>query len=114
MQERRGIGGSWDDDLRERLKDPEFKEEYEKELALVELGISIARAREKAGLTQKEVAARASMKQEAISRLENGYNAKIGTLLRVADALGASMKIEFPEKDKKQKSKQQRAAERSA
>lgn len=57
-------------------------------------GIAIRDAREEAGLSQTELAARVGMAQSALSRIEAGRaNLTLGTLQRVADALGVPLKL---------------------
>lgn len=56
-----------------------------------ELGRRVRAAREAARLTQEEAAAAASIDYKRWQRLEQGtVNATVRTLVRVADALGAS------------------------
>lgn len=51
-------------------------------------------ARQRAGLTQAELARRANTKQGTISGIENGtQNATIDTLNRIADALGMRVSL---------------------
>lgn len=89
----------FDDFLREQLKDPEFREEYEAlqpERALIQAMID---ARKKAGLTQKELSERTGIAQGDISKLENGNaNPSIHTLQRIAYAMGMTLKVEFVER----------------
>lgn len=57
---------------------------------------SIIKARNEAGLTQAELAARTGLKQPNISRLEKGErNPDLDTLNKVAEALGYSLKEFF-------------------
>ncbi len=82
--------------LNEQLKDPEIKAEYdalEPEFAIIRAMID---ARERQGLTQKELSARTGIAQADISKLENGNaNPSIKTLRRLASGLGCRLKIEF-------------------
>ena len=82
--------------LNEQLEDPEFKAEYdalEPEFAIIRAMID---ARERQGMTQKELSARTGIAQADISKLENGNaNPSIKTLKRLASALGCRLKIEF-------------------
>ena len=60
------------------------------------IGLAIARARARAGLTQQELAARAGTSQPAIARLERGQaRPTLATLERVADAAGCVLRIEL-------------------
>ena len=79
--------------VKEHLKDPEVQEAYhalETEFALVRQLINL---RKKIGLSQRELAQRAGMQQPVIARLEGGRPASLGTLRRVAEALGAQVKV---------------------
>ena len=82
--------------LQEQLKDPELKAEYdalEPEFAIIRAMID---ARERQGITQKELASRTGIAQADISELENGNaNPSIKTLKRLASGLGCRLKIEF-------------------
>ena len=86
----------FDDWLAEKLKNPEFKRFYEEESKRMNIAIKIVQAREAAGLTQKELAARMGTTLQVISQLESGncsYTLK--TLEKVATAIGAHLKIDF-------------------
>ena len=81
------------DFLKEQLKDPEFRAEYdalEGEFALIRQLIDL---RIKRGLSQRKLAERAGMQQPTIARLEGGQPASLQTLRRVAEALGADVKV---------------------
>ncbi len=87
----------------EQMKNPEFREEWGKldpEFVLIE---SILRAREKAGLTQAELARRVGTKQPALSRLERGgfRTATVDTLKRIAHALDSELVITLQPLEKK-------------
>lgn len=86
----------FDDFLKEQLKDPEIKKEYdalEPEFAIIK---AIIDARIESGLTQKELSERTGIAQSDISKLENGNaNPSIRTLKRLANAMGKTLKIEF-------------------
>lgn len=86
----------FNDFLKEQLKDPEIKLEYdalEPEFAIVQAMID---ARKRKGITQKELSERTGIAQGDISKLENGNgNPSIKTLQRLAAAMNMSLKIEF-------------------
>ncbi len=87
----------------EQMKDPEFKEEWDKldtEFALIE---SIIKARETAGLTQAELAKMIGTKQPALSRLERGgfKTATVETLTKIARALNAELIIKVQPAERK-------------
>ncbi len=87
---------TYDDFLKEQLKDPELKAEYdalEPEFAIIQAMID---ARKESGLTQKELAARTGIAQADISKLEHGNaNPSLRTLQRLAAGMGRKLKIEF-------------------
>jgi predicted transcriptional regulator len=87
---------SLEDFLKEQLKDPELRAEYEAlepEFAIIQAMID---ARKNTGLTQKELAEKTGITQADISKLENGNaNPSLKTLRRLAKGLGMRLKIEF-------------------
>jgi ribosome-binding protein aMBF1 (putative translation factor) len=78
------------DTLRRKwMKDPMFRAEYERIGPGMELAMTLAEARRKAGLTQAELAARMKTSQAAVARIESGHGApKWDTIERYARALG--------------------------
>lgn len=85
----------FDDYLTEYLKNKEAKEMFEFENAKLESAVALMKARENAGLTQRELAELANVPQSTISRIEKGYNTSFDTLSKIAFALGKQLKIEF-------------------
>ena len=90
------MNNKFDDFLKDQMKDPEFRKEYEAlqpERAVIQ---AIIDARRSVGLTQKELSERTGIAQGDISKLENGNaNPSVRTLQRLADGLGMTLKIEF-------------------
>jgi hypothetical protein len=88
---------------KQQMQDPEIRDLVEKELADLELGITIAKLREQENLNQTQLAARAGMNASKISLIEtSARNVTLSTLARVAHALNTRIKIEFvPVKAKK-------------
>ncbi|NLD03377.1 MAG: helix-turn-helix transcriptional regulator [Clostridiales bacterium] len=82
--------------LTEQLKDSAFKAEYdalEAEFAIIQAMIT---ARQKTGMTQKQLAERTGIHQSDISKLERGNgNPSLRTLSRLAEGLGMKLKVEF-------------------
>ena len=63
----------------------------------VEFRGKLIEARKQAQLSQAEISKRSGLKQQAISRLENGYQDRsitLPTLLRYIDALGLSLSLQ--------------------
>lgn len=81
------------DDLNNKLKDKKFAEGYEKELHAARLAIEFAQAREDQGLTQSDLAARAHITQQQLSKVENAKACKLETAMKVADALGMDLTL---------------------
>jgi len=79
--------------LREKLKVPEFKEMFDEETELLRIGLEIAEARKKMGISQTELAKRAHVTQQQVSRIENGVNSNVLTLLRVCRALSLTCRV---------------------
>lgn len=82
--------------LKQELKDPEFRHEYEKvqtEFAPIR---AILDARRTKGITQAKIAKKMGTTQSVIARLESGNaNPSLRFLQRLADALGARLEIKF-------------------
>lgn len=82
------------EDLKKRLKDPEFGKAYEEADAEVRLAIAVAEARERAGMTQAELARKLHTKQSNISRIERGtQNLTLTSLENIARALHCRLEI---------------------
>lgn len=83
--------------LREDLKDPEFRRHFEEERRALALALKIAKLRERKGLTQQEFARLMGTSQQAVSRIESGeYEGfTLKTLEKIAEATGTQLKIEF-------------------
>lgn len=90
------------DFLKEQLKDPEFKKEYDALDAEFSIVQAMLDARKNAGLTQKDLATRTGIAQADISKLESGRgNPSLRTLQRLADGMGMKLKLEFVPADRK-------------
>jgi len=84
------------DHLKEQLKDPEFRSEYEALEPEYEIIRQIILARNELNMTQEELAERTGIKQSNISRLEKGtYNPSLSSLKEVAKGLNKELHIEF-------------------
>ena len=78
-----------------KIGSPE-REQYEKELSDLMIGMQIRNGRIKLDLTQQELATRVGKKREFISRIEiDGSNLTIKTLRDIVEVgLGGTLKIE--------------------
>ncbi|HEX3131454.1 MAG TPA: helix-turn-helix transcriptional regulator [Thermoanaerobaculia bacterium] len=77
-------------------RDPEFADELESGYTDFKVGALLRQAREKAGLTQDQVAERLSTKKSAISRIENSAGSiRFSTLERYARAIGWQLSLEL-------------------
>ena len=87
--------------MAEQLKNPEFREEYDKIQPELDVIRELVEARISQNLTQKELAARTGIDQADISKLENGSrNPSLNLLKRLADGMGMVLRIEFVPKRK--------------
>ncbi|HED08875.1 MAG TPA: XRE family transcriptional regulator [Ignavibacteria bacterium] len=83
--------------LNKRLKNDDFKSEYEGFQEEFELAKQVINLRIKAKLTQKELAEKAGTSQPAIARLESGNykNLSLSFLRRIGDVFGVQPYIQF-------------------
>jgi DNA-binding XRE family transcriptional regulator len=79
--------------LNEQLKDPQFRQAFEEEKRLLELGLKIAEARENQGLSQKELAQKCNVTQQQLSKIENGVNCNLLTFMKVSSTLGLTINL---------------------
>jgi len=76
--------------------DPEFAEGYDEGYEQFKFGVMLQMSREKAGMTQEEVAQKLGTKKSAISRIENhAENITLSTLHKYAKALGKKVNLEI-------------------
>jgi len=82
--------------LADKMKNPEFRAEYEAlepEFVIMQAMID---ARKSTGLTQKQLSERAGIAQGDISKLESGSaNPSLRTLQRLAGAMNMRLRVEF-------------------
>ena len=87
---------TFDDFLKDSLKNPEIKAEYDKlqpEFAVIR---AVIEARMKKGLTQKLLAGKIGTTQSVISRLESGRgNPSLAFLQRLALAFNTHLEVHF-------------------
>ena len=87
--------------LKEQLDDPAFARRFERAGQAWDVALQIAALRQRAGLSQKELARRVKTSQQQICRLESpGYEGhSLSMLRRVARELSARVRVVFePEK----------------
>ena len=80
-------------DFLRKMKDTEFKAEYEAEKVKLTSAVALMKARESAGLTQRELAALATVPQSTIARIERGDNTSFERLSKLASALGKTLTV---------------------
>lgn len=87
---------TFDDYLKEQLKDPEFEKEYDYIKPEIEIMKMLIKARNEEKLTQKALSERVGIDQSDISKLENGNaNPTLKVLQRLADGLNKKLEIKF-------------------
>jgi transcriptional regulator with XRE-family HTH domain len=87
--------------LEEQLKDPLFAERFEKAGEAWDVALQLAALRERAGLSQKDLACKLHTSQQNISRLESpSYEGhSLAMLRRVAEVLGATVHVTLSAKE---------------
>lgn len=84
------------DYLKEQLKDPKFKKEWDKQEPAYQVGRELIKSRIEAKISQRQLAKRAKTTQAVISRIENmSVSPTVGLLQKLAEALGKEVKIKF-------------------
>ena len=82
--------------LAERMREPEFKVEYEALEPEFEIVQAIIDARKISGFTQKQLAEKTGIAQGDISKIENGEaNPSLKTLKRLASGIDMKLHLEF-------------------
>jgi ribosome-binding protein aMBF1 (putative translation factor) len=85
-----------DDSLKRKLQNPEFRAAYDAEDKRIELVLQIIKLRQRRGMTQSDLAKAIGTRQANVSRLERfDANLTLGTLEKVAQALGANLQIDL-------------------
>ena len=87
--------------LEEQLRDPDFAERFKRAGEAWDVALQIAALREKAGLSQRDLARKLKTSQQNISRLESpSYEGHSLTMLRrVAEVLGATVRVTLAPKE---------------
>lgn len=87
---------SYNDYKKKALQDPDVKAEYDALQSEYDIIQAMIDARNKEGLTQKELSERTGITQADISRIENGTrNPSLKMVKRLANGLGMRLKLEF-------------------
>ena len=82
--------------LKEQMKNPTFKKEWDKSEMEYQLMMMVLKARSEQKLTQSELAQRTGIRQSNISRSEKGQAMpSIATLCKIAHGLGKKLEIKF-------------------
>ena len=85
---------SFDESLKEALKNPEWKKEYDALEVEFSIITQMLEKRLAKGMTQKQLAERVGTKQSAIARLESGNsNPSVAFLEKISKALGGKLQI---------------------
>lgn len=83
-------------DLKKRLKDPEFRKAWEESEAEYQISRALIAARIDRKISQRALAKKADTTQAVISRLENmSANPSIGLIQKVASALNLKLKVQL-------------------
>jgi DNA-binding XRE family transcriptional regulator len=87
--------------LEKQLQDPVFAQRFEQAGEGWDVALQLAALREKAGLSQKELARKLKTSQQQISRLESpSYEGhSLSMLRRVAAVLGASVRVSITSRE---------------
>ena len=79
--------------LKQKLRDQKFRKIFEEERLLAEISLRIYEMREKLNLSQNDLAKRAMITQQQLSKIENGINCNLTTFLKVCQALGLTIDL---------------------
>ena len=91
---------TFEEDLREKLKDKKFKEGYDDLEASYTLIETLIRTRNEEGITQAELAKRTGIAQSELSKIETGEaNPSLKRINRIAKGLGRKVQITFAPRD---------------
>lgn len=89
---------SLDNVILDARTDPEFEGHFERELLINKIANTIYACRNKAELTQSELAERSGTSQPVIARLESGNDSRVPSLdllSRIAQATGKKLSLSF-------------------
>jgi ribosome-binding protein aMBF1 (putative translation factor) len=84
------------DSLKKRLRDPEFRQAWERTALARAVALRLVEYRAENGLSQSALARKLQMQQPAIARLEAGdHNPSMETLMRLSKGLGIDFHIDI-------------------
>ncbi len=79
--------------LNEKLEDKQFKQLYDEEREMLQLSLQVLNTRKNLGLSQDELARKAHITQQQLSRIESGMNYTLSTLLKVCQVLRVKLNL---------------------
>jgi predicted transcriptional regulator len=79
--------------LNKKLKDKKFKQFYDEEREMLELSMQVLNTRKNLGMSQDELARKAHITQQQLSRIESGMNYTLSTLLKVCQVLQVKLNL---------------------
>ncbi|MBL7036711.1 helix-turn-helix transcriptional regulator [Candidatus Microgenomates bacterium] len=86
----------FDNFLKEQLKDPEFKNEWDKSEPAYQVGRQLIKSRIEQSISQRQLAKKAKTTQAVISRIETmTVSPTINLLQKIASAMGKKLEISF-------------------
>jgi ribosome-binding protein aMBF1 (putative translation factor) len=77
--------------LKEQMRDPRFAKGYKEEKTVIELAVRIAKERNRLGISQADLAKKARITTQQLSRVENAANCTVQTFVKVCIALGLDL-----------------------
>ncbi|HEX5608576.1 MAG TPA: helix-turn-helix transcriptional regulator [Solirubrobacterales bacterium] len=103
---------SHDDVLKEHLRDPEFRAEWERTALARWLAVEVVHYRAEHDLSQSELADRLGVHQSDVARMETGeHTPTLDRLIRVAAGLDIELMIDIRPREKAAKLPKKRALE---
>ncbi|EQA38226.1 DNA-binding helix-turn-helix protein [Leptospira inadai serovar Lyme str. 10] len=79
--------------LKSKVSNQKFLEAFDQEKQLLGLALKIQEYRNKKGLSQADLAKRAHVTQQQVSRLETGINTNVSTFLKICHALDLDLSL---------------------
>jgi transcriptional regulator with XRE-family HTH domain len=96
---------NWGSYFNKQMDNDEMRRLVTEEPEVLRVGVQLAKPREGQGLSQTGLAAKVGMSGPNMSRMETspGQNLTLGTLVKVAAALGHGVEVTFPPKRRRGK-----------